>query len=85
MLALVAPGPRVTKQMPGRPRELALRLGHEGRAAFLAAADEADAVAVLVEAVEHGQEAFAGHAEGGVHALGDQGLDQGVAGGACAS
>ena len=79
--ALVAPGPRVTKQMPGRPRQLAVRLGHVGRAALLAADDEADAVAVLVEAVEHGEEAFAGNAEGGVDALRDQRLDQGVAGG----
>ena len=61
--AFVAPGPRVTKQTPGRPLELALRLGHEGCAALLAAADEADALAVLVEAVEHGQEALAGNAE----------------------
>ena len=64
--------------------QLALRLGHEGGAALLPAGDEADVVAVLVEAVEHGQIAFAGHAEGGVHALGDQGFDQCVAGGSCA-
>ena len=64
--------------------ELALRLGHEGGAAFLPAADEADLLAVLVEAVEHGQITFAGHAEGGVHTLGDQGFDQCVAGGSCA-
>ena len=30
--ALVAPGPRVTKQMPGRPVDLADRLGHHRRA-----------------------------------------------------
>ena len=39
-------------------------------------------VAVLVEAVERGEEAFAGHAEDGVGALRDQGLDEGVPGGA---
>jgi hypothetical protein len=34
--ALVAPGPRVTKQMPGLPGQLAGGLRHHGRAAFLA-------------------------------------------------
>ena len=63
--------------------ELALRLGHEGRAALLPAGDEADALAVLVEAVEHGEEALAGHAEDGVDALRDQRFDEGVAGEAC--
>ena len=62
-------------------RELALRLGHESGAALLSAGDEADLLAVLVEAIQHRQIAFAGHAEGGVHALGDQGFDQCVAGG----
>ena len=64
MEALVAPGPRVTKQMPGPAGELAVRLGHEGRSAFLPVDDEADAVAQGMEAVEHGQKAFARHAEG---------------------
>ena len=50
---------------------LFLRLGHEGRA-LLAAGDEADALTVLVEAVEHGEVALAGNAEDGVDALGDQ-------------
>jgi hypothetical protein len=62
--------------------ELALRLGHEGGAAFLPAGHEADAVAVFVKAVQHGQVAFARHAEGGVHALGDQGFHQHMAGAA---
>ena len=48
----------------------------------MAAGDEADRVAVLVEAVERGQEALARHAEDGVDALRDQRLDEGVAGGA---
>ena len=60
--------------------ELALRLGHERRAAFLAAGDEADALAVLVKAVEHRQVALARHAEDGVDALLDQRFDQRVAG-----
>ena len=80
--ALLAPGPRVTKQTPGRPRQLALRLGHVARAALVAAGDEADAVAVLVEAVERGEEALAGDAEDGGRALRDQRLDEGVPGGA---
>ena len=62
--------------------ELALRLGHVARAAFVAAGDEADAVAMLVEAVERGEEAFAGNAERGRRALRDQRFDEGVAGGA---
>ena len=61
------------------PRELALRLGHEGGAALLAAGDEADAVAVLVEAVQHGEKALARHAERGVDALRDEGLDERMA------
>ena len=61
--------------------QLALRLGHVARAALLPAGDEADPLAVLVEAVERGEEALAGNAEGGVDALGDQRLDEGVAGG----
>ena len=80
--ALLAPGPRVTKQRPGRPRELALRLGHVARPALVAAGDEADAVAVLVEAVERGEEALAGDAEHGVRTLREQRLDECVAGGA---
>ena len=80
MLALVAPGPRVTKQMPGPAAQLALRLGHERRAAFLAAADEADVLAVLVKAVEHREDSFRRARRSGVDALRDQGLDQGVAG-----
>src|SRR5205814_834704 len=47
----------------------------------LPARDEADLVAVLVEAVEHGHIAFARHTERGVDTLRDQGLDERVAGG----
>ena len=39
-----------------------------------------DVFAVAVEAVEHGQVAFAGHAKGVGHALGDQALHQEVPG-----
>ena len=78
--ALLAPGPRVTKQMPGPPAQLALRLGHEGGTALLPAGDEADALAMLVEAVERGEKALARHAERGVDALREQRLDERVAG-----
>ena len=61
------------------PGELALCIGHERGTAFLSASDEADAFAVLVKAVEHGQKTFAGNTEHGVDALGDQSLDQRVA------
>ena len=64
----------------GTTGQLALGLGHERRPALLAAGEEADAVGVLVEPVEHGQEALAGHTEHGIDALGDQRLDQDVAG-----
>ncbi len=67
----------------GSARELAVRLGHERRPALVAAGHEADALAVLVEAVERRQEALARHAEHRVDALGDQRLHQGVAGEAC--
>ena len=60
-----------------------MRLGHERRAALVAAGHETDPVAVLMEAVEGRQEALAGHAEDRVDALGDECLHQGVAGEAC--
>ena len=40
----MAPGPRVTKQMPGFPVSFAIGLGHIGGPAFLAADDEADLI-----------------------------------------
>ena len=42
--ALVAPGPRVTKAMPGRAGQLAPGRGHEGRAALLPVRHQPDAV-----------------------------------------
>jgi hypothetical protein len=60
--------------------ELALGFGHEGRPTLLPAGDEADAFAVLVEAVQYGEVALARHTEHGVDALGDQCFDQQVAG-----
>jgi hypothetical protein len=84
----VQPDARVGRARPARHEadaraaaQLALRLGHERRATLVAAGDETDALALRVEAVEHGEETFAGDAEGVGHALRDQRLDQRVAGG----
>ena len=74
-------GPAGHEAEPRPAAELALRFGHVARAAFVTAGDEADPVAMFVEAVERGEEAFAGNAERGARALGDQRLDQCVAGG----
>jgi hypothetical protein len=81
--ALVAPGPRVTQQMPGRPVSLpyASALGHECRAAFLAADDELHLVAGIVEGIEHGQVRFSGHAEREVDAVYAERIHQELAAG----
>ena len=71
--ALVAPGPRVTKQMPGWPVSRALAVGHHRRAAFLAADDGADRR--IVQRVEHGEIGFAGHAKDALDAVGLERLD----------
>ena len=57
-----------------------MRLSHEGGAALLAADDELDGFAVLVEAVQHRQIAFARHAEGMGDALGQKAFDKNMAG-----
>jgi hypothetical protein len=64
----------------GLAGELALRLGHHGRAAFLAAHGHVDGR--VVQRVEHGQKAFAGHAEELLDAVGDELVDQDLAAGA---
>ena len=71
--ALVAPGPRVTKQMPGLPVSRAVAVGHHRGAAFLAADDGADRR--IVQRVEHGEIAFARHAIDAVDAVGLERLD----------
>ena len=60
--------------------ELALRLGHHGRTAFLAAHGHGDVG--IVQRIEHGQVAFAGHAKELLHAMGDELLHQDLAAGA---
>jgi len=64
----------------GAPGELALGLGHEGSAALLPVGDEADVPLVAVEAVEHGEVAFARHAKGVGDALGHEAFDEEVSG-----
>ena len=80
MLALVAPGPRVTKQMPGRPLSLPCASAMKAAPPSCRQAMKRMRSRCSMKAVEHGQETFAGHAEGGVHALGDQGLDKHMSG-----
>jgi len=65
----------------GPAGQLALRLGHEGGAALLPAGHEADALAVLMEAVEDREITLAGNAEDIGDALLDQGLDEDMTGG----
>jgi hypothetical protein len=59
---------------------LAVGLRHERRAAFLPVDHEADVR--IVQCVQHVEVAFAGHAEGGVHAVGMERIDQDLAAGA---
>ena len=63
--------------------ELAVGLGHEGGATFLAANDKFDLPLTGMHAVEHGQIAFARHAKGVGHALSDQAVNKKVAGKLC--
>ncbi len=69
-------GPRVTKQMPGSDR-LADRLGHDRRAALLAADRELDVAAD--QRVEHRQVALAGKYRRGGR-LDDRLVDEGLGG-----
>ena len=78
MLALVAPGPRVTKHTPGdrsRGVQGAVGAGHERRAAFLTAGNGLNFLA-LAQRVEHWQEALAGNRENSLAALFDEAIDQ---------
>ncbi|MNE41717.1 hypothetical protein D3C80_1358030 [compost metagenome] len=62
--------------------QLAVRLGHVGGAALLAAHHQVDLLADIVQGVEHRQVALAGHAEGALHAIEQKGIDQNLATGA---
>ena len=72
--ALVAPGPRVTKQMPGRPVSRPARQRHHRRARLLSADRDLDGR--IVERVERGEIGFAGHAIEALDALSDELIDE---------
>ena len=74
-----SPGYQADARLAG---ELAVSLRHVGGAVLVAAGDEADGVAGVMEGVEHRQVALAGDAEGGVHAVQAQGIDDVFAAGA---
>ena len=76
--ALHAPGPRVTSSNSRLARELAVGLGHERGAAFLAAGHETDLRGVE-QRVEDFEVALAGHAEGHVDTMGAQRRDDELA------
>ena len=80
-LALVAPGPRVTKAIPGPAGHLAVGVGHVGDAALLPADGQVD-LGRVVQRVEHGEEAFAGNGENAVAALDFELVDEDLAAGA---
>ena len=71
------PGAARDEADAGLARQLAVGLGHERGAAFLAVDDEADVR--VVQRVQHVEIAFAGHAEGGVHAVDLERIDQDLA------
>ena len=78
--ACVAPGPRVTRQIPGPSRELPERLGHVGRAGLVPARDVADGA--VDQAVEDVDVALPGNAEREVDAVERQLVDEDPAAGA---
>ncbi|CFP48377.1 Uncharacterised protein [Bordetella pertussis] len=65
----------------GLAGQLAIGFGHEGRAALLAADSQPDVLRIVAQGIQHGQIAFAGHAEGLVHAVDLQRIDQDTAAG----
>ena len=67
---------------PGPAGQLAVRLGHVRRAAFMPAHDQPQLVARIVQGVEHRQIAFAGNAKSQIDALGKKVRDQDLAAGA---
>ncbi len=60
----------------GAAGQLAVGLRHVGGAAFLAADDELDFLARVVQRVEHREIALAGHAERDVHAMDLERIDE---------
>ena len=78
--ALVAPGPRVTKQMPGRPVSRPSVSRHHRRARLLPADRDLDAG--IVERIERREIGFARHAIDPLDALLDELVDEDLAAGA---
>ena len=76
----MAPGPRVTKQTPGRPVTLPIASAIMQAPAFLAA--DGDGEIAVMERVEHGEIALARHAKDVAHAVDAQLIDQNLGGGA---
>src|SRR5579862_9979009 len=76
--ALVAPGPRVTKQTPGRPVALPTASHHAGTALLPA---HGDGKVAVVESVEHRKVALARHTERVLYAVNAQLVDQNLRGG----
>ena len=64
----------------GPPGHRAIGTGHESRAAFLATGDDVDR-GLLVQRVEHGEEAFPRNGKDPVAALFDQAIDEQACGG----
>ena len=77
--ALVAPGPRVTKQTPGRP--VALPTASAIMAAPPSCRHTVTRDVAVVEGVERGEVALARHAEDVAHAVNAQLVDQNLGGG----
>ena len=75
-------GPAGDEGDAGPPGHLAVGVGHVGDPAFLPADDQVDLRRVM-ERVEHGEEAFAGHGENAVAALDLELVDKDLAAGAC--
>jgi hypothetical protein len=78
---LVAPGTAGDEGYPWAAGELAVSVGHIGRAALLPAYDETDLLADVVKRIEHGEKAFARHAVSGVDAVKLELIDQDLSAG----
>jgi hypothetical protein len=64
----------------GAARQLAVRFGHHGGAALLPADDRLDLATTVIERIEHGEIAFARHAEDAVGSVGRQAGHKGLGG-----
>ena len=76
MLAFVAPGPRVTKQIPGRPVSLPQASAMKDDTPSLSTYDETYLIAGIVQSIQHREITFPGHTEGQFHTVGLECLDE---------